>query len=156
MRRVSIAAGTLLVLLNISCGGGGPGSGVSVWPTSSDIDKSLADIVRSVSGDWIAQSQGSNPIRLDFKLQEGANGQVSGSGTMKEGSAATAVPITVTGTFQRPVLTLAFEGMVYESKAVKGSTQGSYTTVGGISSTLTLTAPGYSREIPVLLQETLN
>lgn len=156
MRCASIAAGTLLVLLNSSCGGGGTGSGISVWPTGKDIDNSLADIVRSVTGDWIGQTQAPSAIRLDFKLQEGPNGQVSGSGTMKEGGAATGVPITVTGTFQRPVLTLAFEGIVYESKAVKGSAQGNYTTIGGISATLTLTAPGYSREIPVLLQEAIN
>jgi hypothetical protein len=29
--------------------------------------------------------------------------------------------------------------------------QGSYTTVGGIGTTLTLSAPGYTRELPILL-----
>lgn len=85
----------------------------------------------------------------------GAHSQVAGTGSMKEENAASAVPITVTGTFQRPVLTLAFDGMVYESQQVKGAAQGSYTTVGGIGTTLSLTAPGYSREVAILLQEEL-
>ena len=111
--------------------------------------------MRSVAGDWTGIVNGPNAIRLEFRLEEGANGQVSGTGTMKEESAPAAVPITVTGTFQRPVLTLAFDGMVYESRQVKGAAQGSYTTVGGIGigTTLTLTAPGYSRDLAILLQE---
>lgn len=71
---------------------------------------------------------------------------------MKE-NAPSAVPITVAGTFQRPVLTLAFDGMVYESHQVKGVAQGSYTTVGGIGTTLILTAPGYTRDVTMFLQE---
>ena len=149
MRNMSIAAGALLVLMNTSCGGGVGGIG----PTAQDINNSLEDTLRSVAGDWIGIGGGPNAIRLEFKLQEGRNGQVSGTGTMKEESSPTAVPITVTGTFQRPVLTLAFEGIVYESRQVKGAATGSYTTVGGIGSTLTLTAPGYAREVAILLQE---
>ena len=148
MRSTSIAAGVLIVLMNTSCGGGGAG-----WPTAQDIDKSLEATLRSVAGDWTGIVNGPNPIRLEFRLQEGSNGQVSGTGTMKEASAPSAVPITVSGTFQRPVLTLAFDGIVYESHQVKGAATGSYTTVGGIGTTLTLTAPGYSREVAILLQE---
>lgn len=84
---------------------------------------------------------------------EGANGQVSGSGTMRENSAAPAVPFTITGTFQRPLLTLAFDGMVVDSRQVKGAFQGSYTTIAGIGAPLTLTAPGYSRDVAILLHE---
>jgi hypothetical protein len=151
MRSLSIAAGALIVLMSTSCGGGGNGG----WPTEQDISNSLETTLRSVAGDWTGVAYGPNPnaLRLEFKLQEGANGQVSGTGTMKEEGAPAAVPITVTGTFQRPVLTLAFDGMVYESRQVKGAIQGSYTTVGGIVAPLTLTAPGYSREISILLQE---
>jgi hypothetical protein len=147
MRSMSIAVGALIVLMNASCGGG------AALPSEQDIVSSLRDILQSVAGDWTGVSNAPNAIRLEFRLQEGSNGQVSGTGTMKEENAAAAVPITVTGTFQRPTLTLVFEGMVYESRQVKGSTQGSYTTVGGIGSTLTLTAPGYTREIAILLQE---
>lgn len=145
MRSMSIAAGVLLVLMTMSCGGGGP--------TGQDINNSLEDTLRSVSGDWVGIANVPNAIRLEFKLQEGSNGQVSGSGTMKEGSAAAAVPITVTGTFQRPTLTLAFEGIVYEAHSVKGNVQGTYTTVGGIGANLALTGPGYARDVAILLQE---
>jgi hypothetical protein len=145
MRSISIAAGALVVLLNTSCGGG--------WPTAQDIDNSLEATLRSVAGDWNGVANVPNAIRLEFRLQEGNNGQVSGTGTMKEESAPSSVPITVSGTFQRPVLTLAFNGIVYESHQLKAVAEGSYTTVGGIATTLTLTGPGYSREVPILLQE---
>ncbi len=149
MRTTSIAAGLLFALMATSCGGGG-GSG---WPSGQDINNSLQNTLASVAGDWTGIVNAPTAMRLDFRLQEGANGQVSGSGTMKEDSAAAAVPITVTGTFQQPTLTLSFEGMVFEGRQVKGSAQGSYTTVGGIATTLTMTAPGYSRAVPILLQE---
>lgn len=145
MRSLTIAAGALVALMSTSCGGGGP--------TEQEIVGSLEATLQSVAGDWTGIATAPNTLRLDFKLQEGANGQVSGAGTMKADSAAAAVPVTVTGTFQRPVLALTFDGMVYESRQVKGVAQGSYTTVGGIATTLTLTAPGYSRDIPILLQE---
>lgn len=145
MRSVTIAAAALVVLMSTSCGGGGT--------TEQQIINSLEATLQSVAGDWTGIANPPSSLRLDFKLQEGANGQVTGTGTMKENSAAAAVPITVTGTFQRPVLTLTFDGMVVESHQVKGVAQGSYTTVGGIATTLTLTAPGYSRDIAILLQE---
>ena len=145
MRGISIAAGVLLVLMNTSCGGGGP--------TAQEINNSLEDTLRSVAGNWIGIANVPNTIRLEFRLEEGSNGQVSGTGTMKEENAAAAVPMTVTGTFQRPTLTLAFEGIVYEGHQVRGNAQGTYTTVGGIGTTLTLSAPGYSWDVAILLQE---
>lgn len=147
MRSVKIAVGALVVSLCASCGGGGGG------PTEQDIVNSLEDTLRSVAGDWTGLASGPNGIRFDFRLQEAGNGQVTGSGTMKEDNAAAAVPVTVTGTFQRPVLTLTFNGMVYEGRQVSGAAQGSYTTVGGIATTLVLSAPGYSKNISILLQE---
>ena len=148
MRRMSMLTGLLIALMNTSCGGGSDGG----WPSGQDINDSLQATLQSVAGDWQGISTVPNALRLDFRLVQGANGQVSGTGTMQEGSAA-ALPITVSGTFQRPLLTLAFDGMVYESRQVKASAQGNYTTVGGIATTLTLTAPGYSRDVAVLLQE---
>lgn len=145
MRITTVAAGVVAVIMSTSCGGG--------LPTEKDINNSLEATLRSVAGDWEGVSTGANPIRLAFKLQEGSNGQLSGTGTMKEEKAAAAVPISVSGTFQRPMLTLAFDGMVYESHQVKGAAQGSYTTVAGVATTLTLTGNGYSREVSVLLQE---
>ncbi|HLM66504.1 MAG TPA: hypothetical protein VK358_03210, partial [Longimicrobium sp.] len=106
--------------------------------------------LRSVAGPWT----GSSPtLTLDFQLQEGAGNAVSGSGTMKETAAPGTVPITVTGTFQRPQLSLTITGMTFEGRAVQGTFQGSYTTVGGISAPLHLTATGYSRDVTILLQE---
>ena len=145
MRSVSNAIAALVVVMTSACGGGGP--------TAQDIDNSLEATLRSVAGGWTGSSNPPNAIHLDFQLQEGLNGQVSGTGTMKEDSALASVPITVSGTFQRPTLTLAFDGIVYESHAVKAVAEGSYTTVGGIATTLKLTAPGYARDVPILLQE---
>jgi hypothetical protein len=42
---------------------------------------------------------------------------------------------------------------VFESRQVKGVAQGSYTTVAGIGTNLTLTAPGYTRDIAILMHE---
>ncbi|HEU4456778.1 MAG TPA: hypothetical protein VFR81_27165, partial [Longimicrobium sp.] len=84
---------------------------------------------------------------------QGAGGAVTGSGTMKETAVSGTVPITLTGTYQRPLLTLTISGMTFEGRAVQGSFQGSYTTVGGISAPLQLTATGYSKAVTILLQE---
>ena len=151
MRTRSIAATALLCLMSMSCGGGG--SGLSVWPTERDINTSLQDIIRSVAGDWTGTANAPNAFRLEFRLQESANGQVSGTGSMKEDSAAAAVPITITGTFQRPLLSLTIEAMVLEGRQLRGVAQGSYDTIGGVATTMTLTAPGFTRAVPILLQE---
>ena len=121
-----------------------------LWPTDEDIDNELERQLRSVAGPW----NGTSPtLTLDFQLQEGTGNTVSGSGSMKETAAANPVPITVTGTFQRPTLSLTFTGMNFEGRAVQGTFQGSYTTVGGISGPLHLTATGYSKDVTILLQE---
>ena len=145
MRSMLTAAVALTVLMNTSCGGSGP--------TEKDINNSLDAALQSVSGDWIGMVNVPNAIQLEFRLQEGANGQVTGSGTMKEKNAAAAVPVTVTGTYQRPTLSLTFNGMVYESNQVTGVAQGNYTTVGGIATTLSLSGNGYARNVAILLQE---
>jgi hypothetical protein len=147
MRGTWGAFGALLAGVTISCGSG------SYTPTQQDIEDSLDATLQSVAGDWIGVSNVPDLVRLEFSLQEGPNGHVSGSGTMTEANAPASVPITVTGTFERPVLTLAFDGMEFESRQVTGTVQGAYTTVGGIATNLTLTAPGYVREVAILLQE---
>lgn len=144
MRSCWLRAGFVLVLLSASC---------SPWPTEQDIDNALDATLRSVAGDWTGTSTGQSAILLQFRLVEGSNGQVSGTGTMKEAGAASTIPITVTGTFQRPVLSLTFNGLEYENQRVQATSRGEYTTVGGISTSLQLTAPGYSKALPILLQE---
>ena len=125
-------------------------------PTFSEqIDQSLETVLRSVEGPWrgLQITASGNPLTLEFSLTQQTNGQLQGSGTMKESNTASPLPITVAGTFQRPTLVLTFGGMVYEGRAVTGTFRGDYTTVGGISDSLRLTAEGYERAIPMLLQE---
>jgi hypothetical protein len=121
-----------------------------LWPTDEDIENELERQLESVSGPWTGISP---TLALDFQLQEGAGSAVSGSATMKEAAAPGTVPITVTGTFQRPQLSLTISGMTFEGHAVQGTFQGSYTTVGGISGPLHLTGTSYSKDVAILLQE---
>jgi hypothetical protein len=72
---------------------------------------------------------------------------------MKEAAAASSVPITILGTFERPYLSLNFSGMNFEGRTVQGAFSGSYTTTGGISGPLHLTGTGYSKDVTILLQE---
>lgn len=125
-------------------------AGACGGPTGEDIENELERQLRSVGGPWAGNSA---TLTLEFQLQEGAGNTVSGSGTMKEAAAPGTVPITVTGTFERPQLSLTITGMTFEGRAVQGTFQGSYTTVGGISAPLHLTAEGYSRDVTILLQE---
>ncbi len=145
----SVAVAAVFVLMNASCGGGG----ANTFPTEQEIVNSLDATLKSVAGDWTGLVNGPNGVTFEFKLQEGANGQVSGTGTMKEENVAAAVPITVNGTYQRPVLTLTFNGIVYEGHHAIGTLQGNYTTVGGIATTMTISGTGYTRNLNVLLQE---
>ena len=149
MRIRSIAVAAIVVLMSASCGGGG----VSPFPTEPEIVNSLDATLKSVAGDWTGLVNGPNGVTFAFKLQEGANGQVSGTGTMKEENVAAAVPITVNGTYQRPLLTLTFTDIIYEGHQATGTLQGNYTTVGGIATTMNLNGTGYTRNLNVLLQE---
>ena len=133
----------LLLALTLAAGACG-------GPTGDDIDNELERQLRSVDGPWAGVS---TELTLNFQLQQGAGNAVSGTGTMKETAASSSVPITVTGTFQRPQLSLTISGMTFAGRAVQGTFQGSYTTVGGISAPLQLTAPGFSRDVTILLQE---
>jgi hypothetical protein len=137
----------LIVLLAVVVGV--PACGLHT-PTEQEITDSIEKELRSVDGAWTGTSA---PLTLDFQLSQGPGNTVSGSGTMKEAAAPGPVPITLTGTFQRPVLSLTISGMVFEGHSVQGTIQGSYTTIGGISGPLQLTGAGYSREITVLLSE---
>ena len=115
-----------------------------------DLEEELAREIRSVAGEWTGTS---TVLTLDFQLKETAGSAVSGSGTMKETAATEPIPITVTGTFQRPQLSLTFHGMIVEGRPVEGTFQGGYISIGGIAAPLRLTAEGYSRDLSILLQE---
>ena len=125
----------------------------SSGPTEQEIIDGLEQELASVEGGWTGTAFGGSQLTLDFQLQAGAGNAVSGSGTMREQPGAAAVPITVTGTFNRPVLSLTFSGMTYQGHSVQGTISGSYTTVGGVGGTLLLTGTGYSTSFQVLLQE---
>jgi hypothetical protein len=125
-------------------------SSCSLWPTGDDIDDAIAEELRYVDGPWMGETSGSNPIVLDFQLVQ-AGTQVQGSGTMREGANAP-VSITVTGTFQRPALTLTFSGLVYEGRSVTGHLQTTYDNIV-VSAPLELTATGYAQTRTVLLSE---
>lgn len=133
----------VLLMVGAACGG----------PTEADINESLEATLRSVSGPWSGSTQGDNRITLTFSLQQVSNGAITGTGTMSEQGTGAQVPVTITGSFQRPTLSLTIMGMVYEGRTVQGTVTGSYTSAAGVSSTLYLTGTDFARSLPVLLQE---
>jgi len=125
-------------------------------PTAKEIEQTLEqqdqEAVRSAEGSW----KGASPLlTLDFSLSQQPDGLLRGTGMMKEASAAAAVPITVSGTYNRPDLSLTFSGMVYDGRQVSGVFAGRYTTAQGVASTLRLTGENYTTAIQLLLQEPL-
>jgi hypothetical protein len=125
----------------------------STSPTEQEIIDALEQQLQSVEGGWTGTASGGSQLTLDFQLQAGAGNAVSGSGTMREQPGAATVPVTVTGTFNRPALSLTFSGMTYQGHAVQGTISGSYTSVGGVAGNLLLTGTGYSSTVQLLLQE---
>jgi hypothetical protein len=141
--RIGYVAAALLLMMSV------PACVPSV--TGDDIDREFERRLRDVDGRWEGTSSGSNVLTLNFQLQKGAGTAVSGSGTMREGSAS-AVPITVTGTFVRPRLSLTINGMTFEGHAVQGTYQADYTSIV-LLEPLHLTGTGYTRDIQMLLSE---
>lgn len=129
------------------------GSGCAPGPTAQEITDSLERTLRSAAGDWQGRTFGANPLVLDFRLHEDSNGKVTGTGSMKDTRTGALWPFTVTGSYRRPMLALTFVGLHYQGARVHGTLAGSYTTVGGIRTSLHLTAPDFSGTIPILLQE---
>jgi hypothetical protein len=118
-----------------------------------EIEKNLAAHLdaqaRSVAGQWHGVSVG---LGLTFDLQE-AGTAVSGGGTMTEEGLTNDSRYTVSGTYQRPQLTLTFTGMVYQGRVVEGRFQGNYDSIAGVGGTLHLKGTDYSKDIDLLLQE---
>ena len=105
---------------------------------------------RSVSGPWTGTSP---TLILTFQLQQAADNSVSGTGTLSDPGVPDAPPYTVSGTYQRPRLSLTFSGMTYQGRAVQGTFQGNYDQVGGVMGALQLRATEYSKDIEMLLHE---
>ncbi|MDQ3418392.1 MAG: hypothetical protein M3541_06360 [Acidobacteriota bacterium] len=125
-------------------------------PTGPEIEDALRqqteEAVRSAAGPWSGDVLG-GILKLDFSLTQAPDGRLQGTGTMREGQAGSPVPITVSGTYQRPNLSLTFTGMVFEGRDVVGTFEGSYTSLSGVMSTLRLTAEGYTRSLFLWLSE---
>lgn len=121
---------------------------------AGDPTQALEEELASVEGEWTGTSP---TLELSFELTDGPGGTVFGTGTMKQRLNPNVVPITVTGSYQQPRLSLTFDGMLYDQQAVEGTWQGEYTTVGGILEPLQLRSvvvgTDYSREITILMQE---
>lgn len=128
-------------------------NGCAPWPTGKEINDSLERSLRSVSGEWRGQSFSETPVSLEFRLQEDGTGKVTGTGTMKESRTGCAWPISVSGTYRRPLLALTISGRRCEGEEVKGTLQGEYTTVGGIASTLQLIGDDTAEAVSILLHE---
>ncbi len=142
-----------LLLLRLTLVAGGA-AGCTSGPTEGEIISGLEEELRSVVGEWTAVSTTApGALTLEFALESAGGTAVRGAGTMREGTAGAPIAISVTGTYVRPVLTLAFTGMVFEGRAVNGQFSGRYTTVGGISDAMVLTGADYSRSVPMLFQE---
>jgi hypothetical protein len=122
-------------------------------PTGPQMEETLnrqtEEAVRSAEGPW---SGTAGSIRFEFSLTQAPDGQLQGVGTMRE-QAAVAVPITVSGRYNRPNLSLTFAGMVYEGREVVGTFAAAYTSFTGVSGTLRLTGDGYARSLWLFLQE---
>ena len=121
-----------------------------VWPTGDDIDDSIQRELRSVDGDWSGETSGANPITIEVHLNESGT-QVQGTGTMRE-QGGPLVPISVSGTFQRPALELTITGMSYGGRAVTGHLDASYNNII-VSTPLELTATGYSQNLQLIISE---
>jgi hypothetical protein len=122
-----------------------PGEGIQK-SLAAEVDR----LASSVAGTW----RGITPVglALAFDLQQ-AGSVVSGGGTITENGVTHESRYTVSGTYQRPQLTLTFIGMVYQGHVVDGSFQANYDSVGGVSGTLHLKGADYSKDIEIGLFE---
>jgi hypothetical protein len=126
------------------------------FPSGEDIEQALEDEKASVEGPWggfALLAQGENTITFRFSLRQLSGGRVEGNGTTKEFNAQNPVPILVTGTFERPMLSLTFSNMIYENRALAGELRDNYGGISVGSSGMRLTGDGYTRTIPVQLSE---
>jgi hypothetical protein len=125
-----------------------------ISPTEADINASIADqeeqALRSVTGPWWGTA-GAGAIQLEFSLVQAPDGTVQGSGTMRDPNSDITFPITVSGKYERPTLSLTFRGIEYEGRTVEGSFTGTNTLMVGVTATLRLSADGYAKSLTLAL-----
>ena len=91
---------------------------VTTPTVEGELTRQTEDAVRSAAGPWV----GLNPsITMRFSLTEAPNGQLQGTGRMRQPNVEGDVPITVSGTYNRPNLSLIFAGMVFDGHDVSGT-----------------------------------
>jgi hypothetical protein len=126
-------------------------------PTGPEIEDALRreteETLRSATGPWSGLASGSSMVRFEFSLTLRPDGQLQGTGTVREADAPAAVPITVAGRYNRPNLSLTFTGMMYEGHAVVGTFVASYDSASGVNGTLRLAGADYARSVALFLQE---
>ena len=117
-------------------------------PTGPEIEDVLRreteETLWSAAGPWSGLASGGPMVRFEFSLTERPDGQLQGTGTIREADAAAPVPVTVAGTYNRPNLSLTFTGMVYEGRAVVGTFVASYDSASGVNGTLRLSGADYT------------
>ncbi len=120
-----------------------------------DLTEATEDEMASVAGAWTGRSP---MLDLNFTLTDGPAGTVFGTGTVKLKRSPETLPITVTGTYQRPLLSLTIDGIRIDQQVLDGTWRGSYTAAGPILEALQLTPAvegmGDTREVTILLEET--
>jgi hypothetical protein len=123
----------------------------STFPTQDDIEAELDRELSSVTGSWSGAGTQS-AVTVTFQLDQSGTA-VQGSGTFQETPASAVLPITVTGTFERPTLSLSLSAFEIAGATVTGTLSGDYVTVAGLFTTIQITG-GPGGAIPILLQET--
>ena len=118
---------------------------------TDSINRTIEETLRSAQGPWTGVVAGGS-IWLEFSLTQAADGRLQGTGSMREAGAGN-VPISVSGTYNRPTLSLTFAGMVIGGREVSGTFAEAYTSSSGVFGPLRLTAENYSGSLPLLLQE---
>ena len=125
-------------------------------PTAKDFEQAIEqqdqEAVRSAGGPWWGTAS-AGVLRLTFSLTEAPDGRLQGTGTMRELNVAEAIPITVSGTYRQPDLSLTFTGIVYEGREASATFAAAYTSAGGVAGPLRLAGEGDSRTLSFTARE---
>lgn len=148
LRYLPVALGTLLFCLP-GCGG------FPTFPTQEELEEELEraeeNRLRAVDGDWTGFGL-PNSVSIRFRLVQNGQ-QVIGNGWYVDANGSNSYPITVTGTFMRPTLSLSFVGIMFQGLSVTGQFVADYESSGGIYAPLRLVGEGVSTQFELFLQE---